>query len=122
MMDYGYLLKYTRTINEFGEPVETWALGDGTICGIEYHEGRENPTVDMTTDSYEATLRIPHGLGIRTEDKFLLTQFRGEPASIPFEIVTPVWVGMTGDRMGVRHTTYEGNYESSQGSGASGVS
>lgn len=115
MMDYGCRLKYERVISEYGEPVEAWTEGEETECGIEFHQGTENPTATMTTDFYNATLRIPHSFTLSPEDRFRLTKYRDEDVDIIFEVVTPIWKGMTGNRLGLKVLEMEGSYEGDGG-------
>ena len=102
MMDGGYLYAYSRDINSFGEPIETWAEGEYTICGLDFSQGTENPSDDLTREIYDATLRIPYNFDIDEKDKFKVTAYRGEAVELLFEVVTPLWKGMSGNRVGLR--------------------
>lgn len=102
MADIGYRKVWSVTIDGVGDDIETWTQAlIPTVCGVETHEGRENKD-DMTTTTYEITVRIPHDFVITQQDHFLITSFRGEAVSWEYEITTPIRRGVSAQRFGAR--------------------
>lgn len=101
MPDVGRRLIWSVAVDEFGDSIETWTNGLETSCGIEFKEGYER-TDDMTTVTYEATIRVPHDFIIEPEDRFRITSFRGDLVSWEYEIATAIRYGISAKRFGVR--------------------
>jgi hypothetical protein len=102
MADEGYRKVWSVTIDEVGDDIETWTqAASPTPCGIEAHEGRENKS-DLTTTTYEITIRLPVGFEIDQKDHFLITSFRGDVVSWEYEITTPIQAGVSAIRFGAR--------------------
>lgn len=106
MADEGYRMVWSVSIDAVGDDIETWTQAlIPTACGIETHEGRENKD-DMTTTTYEVTIRVPHDFVIDQKDHFLITSFRGEVVSWEYEITTPIRYGVSATRFGARKVVH----------------
>lgn len=101
MMDEGYRMVYSRTLNDFGEPVETWTAETSPLkCGIEMKSGSETDKQTMTIVDYDAVLRLQIGTVIEPKDHFKLTkQFGEDIADIEYGIVSPIQRGPSGIRI-----------------------
>lgn len=102
MMDEGYKLIYSRTIDTFGDESETYTQdSESTICGFEMLSGNEAHGSNMTVVTYEAIIRLPYDYSINEKDKFKITKFRGETVDWTFKIATPIQKGVSGLRINV---------------------
>jgi hypothetical protein len=101
MPDKGQRLIKSVTIDEVGDDIEVWQAGDETICGVEFHEGRENRT-DITFTVYEILVRIPYDFEIVEGDHFLITKYKDQVVSWEYELTTPIQFGLANKRFGAR--------------------
>jgi len=102
MDDVGYRMVRSVTVDDVGDSIETWTQeSESTICGLETHEGRENKG-DISVTTFEMTIRFPYDYTIDQLDRFLVTKFRGETVNLLYEINTPVRLGISAKRAGVK--------------------
>lgn len=102
MDDVGQRLKLSAVRDSFGSETKAW-LPDGkpTPCGIETHEGREFKS-KIVTVTYEMTIRLPYDYEIDAEDRFKITNYRGDEVDWEYELITPIRHGISAIRVGVR--------------------
>jgi head-tail adaptor len=74
MQDTCIVQAYSRTIDSFGAPVETWTDGDPIVCGFDPTPSEENRRADMTALHYDATVRLPIDTSIDTRDRIKVTK------------------------------------------------
>lgn len=102
MADEGYRMVWAVSIDAVGDDIETWTkAATPTACGVETHEGREVKS-QLTTTTFETTIRIPQNFVIDQKDHFLITSFRGEAVNWEYEITTPVRDGVSAKLFGAR--------------------
>lgn len=90
--------QYSRTINDAGQPVETWSeVAVDLDCGYEPQNGAESSTVARTIVTWDATIRLPVTTVLDPKDRVLLTRTKRETLSPPilYSIVGPVQTGPT---------------------------
>jgi head-tail adaptor len=101
MLDTCVIQTYGRTINSFGEPVETWTDAVGTTaCGLDMRPGSETWGADKTVVTYDATLRMPITTTIDVKDRVKITKrFDEAITAVVYEIYGPIQRGPSGIRL-----------------------
>jgi len=102
MDDVGYRKVWSVTIDEYGSDISDWVeAATPTPCGIETHEGKEVKGV-LPETTFEITVRVPQDFFIEETDRFLITQFRGDPVEWEYELTTPIQHGISAARFRAR--------------------
>ena len=119
LLDLCIIERYTRTINEFGEPISDYvddgidAYGDcldggdaiETECGFEPKAGREQEGQDYTKVEHDGIIRLPIETLITAQDRVRIVQRHGEDIiPVTYEIVSPIQRGISGIRLVVKAT------------------
>jgi hypothetical protein len=101
MMDTCHRLIYSAAASNYGEMVPTYTESSTDIpCGLEQKPGSERWRADMTTLTWDATIRLPIGTTIDTRDRIKITKRFGVAVSgVAYEIVGPVQRGPSGIRL-----------------------
>lgn len=102
MLDTGQRLIYLADRDRFGDMASEYEEGDYTHCGLDMDIGNEAHGSNMTTITWDAVCRIPVDFDIEPEDRFMITEFRGEEAEMVFEVVAPVRWGIANKRISLR--------------------
>lgn len=103
MLDVGYRLIQTQTVNQYGEVIQEWVRAENsTICGLEMNRGSERKGSQFTEVEHDAILRLPQGFEIDEKDRFEITIFRFEPFSKIYEIASPAQHGISATRVYLR--------------------
>lgn len=107
LMDTYRKLTYSRTLNEYNEPVATYTEGTNDLpCGIEQKQGEEKGADKNAIISYDAVLRIPISHSIDEKDRVRITKRYGERIDpIDYEIVSPQQRGPSGIRLLLKKVT-----------------
>lgn len=106
MQDTCVIQTYSRTLDSYGSPVETYTDGPAIACGLEMTTGRENHRADMTVERIDATVRLPIGTSLQSTDRIKATRRFGTAiTAIEFEIVGEVRCGPSGIRVDVSKVT-----------------
>ena len=100
LMDTCHRLVYSRTYNDYNEPVEIWTESNTDIpCGLDMRPGEERGRDKDTIVSYDATLRVSLTTAFVEKDKVKITKRFGESiTAIEFEINSPAQRGPSGIR------------------------
>lgn len=103
MPDTCHRLTYSRTFNDYGEPVEAWTEDVTDIpCGIDQRPGSESNNPTDVAVTYDATVRLPISQADTwdVKDRLLLTQrFGSAVTNITYWIASPVQRGPSGIRL-----------------------
>lgn len=101
MQDTGRRLVYSRTINDFGEPIASYTASTATTaCGLEMKSGEETDKSTMTLVKYDAILRLPITTIIDPKDHWRIEKRYGENITAQeYEIVSPIQRGPSGIRV-----------------------
>lgn len=102
LMDTFHKLSYSRTFNEYNEPIEVYTevLIDVT-CGLEQKQGEERGADKNTVITWDAVLRLPISYVIDEKDRIRITKRYGERLDTPidYQIVSPQQRGPSGIRL-----------------------
>lgn len=98
MQDICVVQSYSRTLDTYGSPVETFTDGASIACGVEMTAGRENRRADMNVEKIDATVRLPIGTTIKAADHVKVTQRFGVTlsAALIFEVIGEIRRGPSG--------------------------
>ncbi len=103
MPDICHRLVYTRTYDDYGEPIEVWTENTTDIpCGIDQRPGSETLQTTGVLVSWDATIRLPIDQADvwDVKDRLLLTQRFGTAiTNITYWISSPVQRGPSGIRL-----------------------
>lgn len=98
MWDVVRRLEYSRTINEAGQPVETWVeVPFDILCGYSPKGGVERASDNLTTLTWDAVIRLQGTTILDSKDRLKLIRTKTEPVdpALVYEIVGPVQPGPT---------------------------
>jgi SPP1 family predicted phage head-tail adaptor len=88
---------YSRTLDTYGGPVETWTEGSAIACGVEMTTGQENRRADLTAERIDATVRLPIGTSIKATDRVKVThRFGADTTDITYDVVGEIRRGPSG--------------------------
>lgn len=102
LMDTFHKLTYSRTFNEYNEPIESYTeVMRDEPCGLEQKQGEERGADKNAVIVYDATLRLPITYTIDEKDRIRITKRYGErlDAPIDYQIVSPQQRGPSGIRL-----------------------
>ena len=101
MLDTCHLLAYSTTADDFGEMVPFWTEMETNIaCGLEQGQGSERTRGDMTTLTWDATMRLPIDTELDVRDRLKVTKrFGVDITPIEYGIVGPIQRGPSGIRL-----------------------
>lgn len=101
MMDMCYIQRYSAAYTS-GERIATYTDdATPTECGLDMNPGREDHRQDMTTVTWDATLRIPITTTIDQKDRIKIVERHGESLADPivYRIESPIQRGSSGIRV-----------------------
>ena len=101
MLDTCRRLVFTSAADDYGEMVPTWTEAATDIeCGLEQTPGSERGRADMTTLTWDATMRLPIGTSIDAKDRLKVTKRFGVAiTAIEYGIAGPIQRGPSGIRL-----------------------
>ncbi len=99
-MDTCHKLTYSRSFNDYNEPVEVYSESSTDIpCGLEQKQGEERGRDKDTIVSYDATIRLPLTVTLDEKDRLKITERFGESiTAITYSIASPAQRGPSGIR------------------------
>lgn len=106
MHDTCHRLAYSKTVDDYNSPVETWTENATDIpCGIDQQAGSENLGAGNVTVTYDAVVRLPISQADvwDVKDRLLLTKrFGVAVTNIAYWVASPIQRGPSGLRMLLR--------------------
>lgn len=104
MQDVCIVQSYSRTLDSYGSPVETFADGSAIACGVDMTAGRESRRADMNVERIDATVRLPIGTVIKATDHVKVTHRFGAAlgTALIFEVIGEIRRGPSGLRVDVQ--------------------
>lgn len=94
-------MTYSRTFNDYAEPVEIWTeVSTDVPCGLDMQSGNEDRRTTDTLIQYDAVIRLPLSEGWDEKDRIKITKRFGEDTTdLVFEIASPIQRGPSGIRL-----------------------
>jgi head-tail adaptor len=97
MQDTCVVQSYSRTLDTYGSPVESFTDGAAITCGVNMTPGRENRRTDLNAAPIDATIRLPIATSIKSTDHVKVThRFGVAVTNIIYEVIGEVRRGPSG--------------------------
>lgn len=101
LADMCHILQYSVARNDYKEEVVTYTDTNGDIpCGLQQTGGQEAVGDKETVVSYDAILRLPHGIPVDMRNRVMITKrFGAAITPIIYDFVSPAYEGPSGIRV-----------------------
>jgi hypothetical protein len=97
MMDTCMVMPQSEAVDAIGHPVESWADGALTKCGLDPTGGQELRGTDKTVVRWDARIRLPLGTAYEPKDRIKMVRRFGQICDeIIYEIIGPADIGPSG--------------------------
>lgn len=100
MMDTCIIQTMSRTLDSYGQMIESYTDGTAQACGLDMRPGSERKGTDSTMLEYDATLRLAITAAPDAKDRIKITHRFGEAITpLVYDIAGPIQRGPSGIRL-----------------------